>query len=93
MIYNAGNISIGFPVETVRKQYADKSVFVREMLEMHKGRFEEDEKDFKIILDRVWSDAYPETDRERPAKKNSKKSRAEENKDIPKLETEEEAPQ
>jgi hypothetical protein len=76
MIYNAGNISIGFPVEAVRKQYADKSVFVSDMLKMHRGRF--DEGDFKKILDTVWSEAYPETKGKPPAERTSKKSRAEE---------------
>jgi hypothetical protein len=91
MIYNAGNTSIGFPVENVRKQYAEKSEFVSDMLAMHEGRFHEG--DFKKILDRVWADAHPETLKEAPAGKPPKNGKAKESETFPVEETNEEAPQ
>lgn len=57
MIYSTGNISVGFSVESVRKRYAGKSVFVSDMLAAFKGKHEE--REMKKVLDAVWKDAFP----------------------------------
>jgi hypothetical protein len=58
MRYNIGEEkSINFSIESVRKRYTDKNVFVSDMLAAHDGMFEE--KDLKKALDKVWKEAFP----------------------------------
>jgi hypothetical protein len=57
-----GKKVISFSIKSIRERYAEKSVFVSEMLSAYAGMIEgeKEEKRFKKGLDRVWEEAFPE---------------------------------
>jgi hypothetical protein len=57
MKFTVDGKTIDFSIESVRKRYTDKNVFVSVMLADHDGMFEE--KGFKKVLDKVWKEAFP----------------------------------
>jgi hypothetical protein len=89
MKFTVGNTTKSFSIESIRIRYADKSVFVSDMLAVHRdfAKGEEGETELKKIMDKAWETAFPD---EAKAKREKVKKEKE---TLPVTETNREAPE
>ncbi len=63
-INHIGNHAIGFSIENIRTNYTEKETFMNEVLTAHPDI---DKRKLNPVLERVWKEAFPETETQEKA--------------------------